>query len=259
MKAPYLSVVWTIAKNTYKEIIRDRLLYGILVVALLITASTFFLATISLDQNGRVLENLGPAFIQVFAALICIFVATTSMSKDEERRALYLLFSKPISRSQYILGKFVGMVLLLLTTLLILGGLFILGLAFIERGIIANVVIDLCFTFLEVSLLSALAILFASFASSLNATLYSIALFVIGHSLGALKDYASTLGNQVAFDLLKVCYYLLPNLEKFDMRRSLLYGLALPKDAVAWSLVYWVVYTGLLLFLAMQVMRQREV
>src|ERR1700743_837436 len=104
-----LFLLRTIAKNTYREIIRERLLYGVFLIAILVTASTFFLSTISFDQNSRILENLGIASINIFVAFIMIFVTTNSMYKDLERRALYLLFPKPISRSQYVIGKFLGL------------------------------------------------------------------------------------------------------------------------------------------------------
>ena len=119
--------------------------------------------------------------------------------------------------------------------------------------------ISLGYSFLEISLLIALAILFVSFTAPLNATLYTIAIFIIGHSLLTLKEYMSKLDNQFVSKLVDVCYYILPNLEKFDVRRSLLYGIKIPAASIAWSLVYWLVYTGLALFLAVQVMKKREV
>ena len=255
----YLSSCWSIAKNTYKEIIRDKILYGVLIVALLVTASSFFLATISLDQDARVLQDFGLASIHLFTLFICIFVATNSLNKDVERRALYLLFSKPISRSQYVLGKYLGFILLLVTTLLILGGLFSLGTFFTDRTIIRGEIITLLYSFLEISFLTAWAVLFASFTAPLNAALYSIALFIVGHSLVTLKQYVDKVGSHLLQNVMHFFYYVLPNLEKFDVRQAVLYAIHIPLATIIWTLFYWLVYTALILFLSVQVTKQREV
>ena len=255
----YFHSVQTLALNTYKELIRDKLLYGILVVALLVTASSFFLATVSLGQNSRVLGNVGLASIHLFAVFICIFTTTNSLAKDVERRALYLLFSKPLTHAQYILGKFAGFILLLITTLAVLGGLFGIGAGIIDHSIIPNVLINLFYSFLEVSLLTSLSLLLASFASPLNASLYSFGFFIIGHSLNTLKEYVATLPNQFLHFIINVAYYLLPNLDKFDVRQPTLYGISIPASTVVWSLFYWGLYTSVLLYLAIQVTKTREV
>ena len=254
-----MNVIWSIAKNTYKEIIRDKLLYGILVVGLLVTASSFFLASISFEQNARVTQDIGLAAIHVFAFFITVFVATNSINKDDERRALYLIFSKPISRGQYLVGKYLGFVLLLLTTLGILGGFFLIGAFATERDIVLGAVMNLGYSFLEISLLTSIAVLFATFTAPLNASLYTVALFVIGHSLVIMRDFVTRLDSAFLHGVMNVCYYLLPNLDKFDQRAAILYGIHIPPLTVLWSLAYWAIYTGLVLFVAVQVMRTREV
>ena len=252
-------VIWIIAKNGYKEMIREKVVYGILAAGLLVTGSSFFLATVSLEQNHRVLENVGLASIHLFAFFINVFLTTTSMNKDFERRTLYLLFSKPISRSHYVLGKFASLCMLLITTLVILGGLFGIGAYFIDKSILLPLITSLGYSFLEISLLTAIALLLSSFTASLNASLYSVALFIIGHSLPALKDYADRLGGEVLQKLITACYYILPNLEKFDIRPALLYGISIPSGQVWATLGYWLVYTTLVLLLTISIMSQREV
>ena len=251
--------ILTVGQITYKEIIRERLLLGILLVAVLLTSASFFMATISLDQDARVLQDTGTAAIHLFAFFITVFVATNSMSKDLDRRALYLLLPKPISRGQYILGKYAGLLALLSTTLLILGGLFVLGLYFLNRGLIPGTLIDLAYSFLEIGLMLSFAILFATFTAPLNAALYTTALFIIGHSLATIREYAVRQGVVAVQHLISVSYYLLPNLDKFDVRRAVLYGLYPTHQSVAWSILYGVIYTSLVLWLSILVIRRREV
>jgi Cu-processing system permease protein len=254
-----LSHIWTIAKNTYKEIIRDRLLYGIFLIGMLLTASSFFAGSVSLDQSDRVTANIAVAAIHLFSFFICVFVATNSMNKDFERRALYLLFPKPISRSSYVLGKYLGVVLLLITSLVILGGFFAIGSLFVSHALLSGLAVNLTYSFLEISFLIALAILFASFTAPLNAALYTIALFIIGHSMGTIKSIMDKQGTALSQHLITFCYYVLPNLEKFDIRRAVLYNMYPPASAVVWTLEYWLLYTAIILFLAILVMRNKEV
>ena len=249
----------TVARITFKEIIRERLLAGIFIIALLVTAASFFLATISLDQNHRVILDTGIAAIHLSALFITVFVATNSMSKDLDRRALYLLLPKPMTRTQYVLGKYVGFLQLLLTSLLLLGGLFLIGLLLTDRSILFPAFIDLLYSFLEISLLLAFATLFATFTAPLNAALYTVALFIIGHSLSTLQLFIAKTGTAFVKGLINALYYLLPNLDKFDVRRAILYGLYPSHQSVVFSLLYWLLFTGLALFLAVRVMQVREV
>lgn len=253
-----LSPVWVIAKNTYRELIRERLLYGVFLMGALVTAFSFFLSTVSLGQNARILHNMGLSSIHLFTVFILIFVTTNSVSKDLDKRTVYFLFPKPISRGQYVLGKFKGLLLLLLTTLVIFGGIFLVGVSFTAPELVGAALTSLAYSFVEVSLLIALAQLFASFTAPLNAALYSLALFLIGHSLSALRDFVSEQGGGFLLTLVNACYYLLPNLEKFDVRGATLYGIALPASQVLWSLLYAAVYTGLVLYLTTLVIRKRE-
>lgn len=254
-----LTSIWTVAQITYKEIIRERLLLGILLVAVLLTSASFFMATISLDQDARVLQDTGTAAIHLFAFFITIFVATNSMSKDLDRRALYLLLPKPLSRGQYILGKYTGLLSLLFTTLLILGGLFVFGLLLMNRSLIPGTMVDLCYSFLEIGFMLSFAILFSTFTAPLNAALYTIALFMIGHSLGTIRQYAAQQGLTAMKQLISVSYYILPNLDKFDVRSAILYGLYPTHQSVIWSIIYGVIYTSLVLWLSILVIRRREV
>jgi ABC-type transport system involved in multi-copper enzyme maturation permease subunit len=248
-----------IAKNTYREISRERLLYGVWLAAALLTGASFFLATISLDQNARVLQNTGLASIHLLTVFITVFVATNSMAHDVDRRALYFLFPKPVSKQQYVVGKYLGFILFLLSTLLILGGLFSIGVAFLNSSVLGAAAINLAFSFLEVSLLIALATLFASFTAPLNAALYTLSLFFIGHSQSTLKAFVADMNNRFLEWVINGVYYILPNLEKFDVRKATLYQVEIPAMQVVWAVTYWVFAIVIVLYLATLVFRKQEV
>jgi len=256
---PKLMPIWVIAKNTYRELIRERLLYGVFLMAALVTAMSFFLSTVSLGQDARILHNLGLNTIHLFTVFIMVFVTTTTVARDLDKKTVYFLFPKPISRGQYVLGKYKGLLLLLLTTLTILGGLFWIGVVATGHGDLSGAVFtSLAFSFVELSVVIAIAQLFASFTAPLNAALYTLAFYIIGHSLSFVRDFLVQQNNTLALKLANFCYYFLPNLEKFDIRAATLYHIALSPTQVLWSLFYAIVYAGILLFLTTLAVRNRE-
>ncbi len=253
-----MNIVWSIAKATYTEIIRERLLYGVFIIAALLTGASFFLATISLDQNTRVMQNTGLASIHLLSLFISVFICTNSMNRDVDRRALYFLFPKPVSRHQYILGKYLGFTLFLLTTLAILGGIFSLGVALVTPSILGAAAINIAYSFMEITLLLALATMFSSFTAPLNASLYTLALYAIGHSQTGLRQFVAELSNSFLDAVITGVYYILPNLEKFDVRKATLYEVAIPGAQTMGTVVYWILYTAVVLYLANLVMKKRE-
>jgi Cu-processing system permease protein len=258
MSRNILHPIRILASATFRELIRERLLYGVLVVSALLTGSSFFLATISLDQNTRIIQNSGVAAIHYLTLFITVFVATTNLHRDFDRRALYFLFPKPISRAQYILGKFLGYCYLLLTVLLILGGLFAIALAVLAPAVIPVLLVNLLFSFLELSLLISIAVMLASFTAPLNAALYTLALFVIGNAQSSIKEFAARSGNNFLEGITSAVYYILPNLEKFNFRQATLYEVQIPASGIAWALFYWLVFGFLSLFLATRIMDKHE-
>jgi Cu-processing system permease protein len=253
------SPVWTIAKNTYRELIRERLLYGVFLIAALVTALSFFMSTVSLGQEERILHNIGLSTIHLFTVFILVFVTTNAVSKDLDKRTVYFLFPKPISRGQYVGGKYLGFLLLLLTTLFILGAIFLIGVAATgHTAILSTALLNLSFSFMEIAVLVAIALLFASFTAPLNASLYTIALYIIGHSLTFMREFLAAEGSPWALRMVEIMYYIVPNLEKFDVRAASLYGIPLSAGQVIWTIFYGVVYVGVLLYLATQVVKKRE-
>jgi ABC-type transport system involved in multi-copper enzyme maturation permease subunit len=260
MKPSFFTPIRTIGVATFLEQLRNRLLLAVLVLGALGTATSFFLASISFDQTARVVQNLGLAAIQLTAVLVCVVATTTSINHDAERRVWYLLFSKPVSRAQYVLGKYLGMVLLLLTVLLTLGAVFSIGILFVDKSLLGTTWVTLFFSLLETSLIIAIATLFGCFTAPLNGAFYTFALTIVGRSSAGVRDYLSGVeGADVARRLSDVVYYVLPNLAKFDVRRSLLYGIEITPTQVATSVLYWAAYVALALWLAIVVMRKQEV
>jgi ABC-type transport system involved in multi-copper enzyme maturation permease subunit len=257
-----LTPAWAIATATFRESIRDKFILGITAVGVLITGLSFTTGAISLDQGTRVIQNTGLTAIFLTTLFITIFTTTSSMSRDTERRALYFLFPKPVSRAQYTLGKFLGASILLSTTLWLMTLLFAVGYSAIDRSWTgySSILTTTLFAWMEMELIAGMALLFATFAAPLNAALYTIGFTVIGHSFVVLQEYlARQDGSESTLKLVDALAVVLPNLEKFSVRDELLHGLGLPTIWIVGTVAYAILYTVFLVFVAARMQRQREV
>jgi ABC-type transport system involved in multi-copper enzyme maturation permease subunit len=255
---PPLHPTLIVAQLRYLETIREKLLLGVLVAAALITASSFFLATISLGQDARVQQNTGLTAIHLLSLVVLVFVTTTALARDTERRTLAFLFPKQVTPLRYILGNYLGLFAFGFTIIGILTLVFSIGASFTHPASIVPALISSGYALLELSIVLAMAILFGSFTAPLNASLYTLGFWMIGHSQQGLLNYASSEGNEALTPLVSAIYYVLPNLGKYDVTNSLLYSIPITTQEVLVTLAYTALYTTLLLGLSFLVTRQRE-
>lgn len=132
--------IYAIALNTYREAVRDKVLFGVLVLAAAVLALTLALGELSLDQHMRVVTDLGLASISMFSVVIAIFLGSSLLYKEIERKTLYVILPKPIARFEFLLGKYLGIVVTCAVFIAIMGALQLLVTA-IQAGASATLVI----------------------------------------------------------------------------------------------------------------------
>src|SRR5277367_6017869 len=125
--------IWVIAKNTVKLEIRDKILYGIIVFGFLYVFFSLFLADLVLKELPMV-KSFGLTGIYFFNAIIALFLGTTSFFKDIDRKVVYFILSKPVSRAQFLLGKFFGLVMVLMVTTLVLSVAYLSVVGYVGGG-----------------------------------------------------------------------------------------------------------------------------
>lgn len=257
-----LNIVGAIALNTFRETVRDRVLYAIVVFALLATVAGLILGTLSVQQDVRILEDVGLFAITIFGGIIAIFVGTNLVFKEIDRRTIFLLFTKPISRWHFIAGKFLGLCLCLAVVSFAMGA-FLAGLVALQTnvgmGLIANLFMSLALMYVELVLVVALAIFFSTFATPLMSMIFTLGLWLCGHlsqSLLALGKMSDSAGVSQMTTLL---YYILPDLGGLTrIRGEILDSHALPVSLVVNIVAYILAYAVLLLALATAITERRE-
>jgi len=251
--------IWVIAKSTVKLEIRDKILYGIIVFGFLYVFFSLFLADLVLKELPMV-KSFGLTGIYFFNAIIALFLGTTSFYKDVDRKIVYFILSKPVSRAQFVLGKFLGLCLVLLLTTAILGVAYV-GVILYEHGGFDSIgVLAIFMQFLEMMLFIAFAMFVSTFSSSLLSIVYTSAIFFLGHIVSTLISAAKTVritGFQLV--LVKILYYVFPNLEKFDARDLAIHVVPMPLHSFFLALAYCIVYITLLLTASIWIFEKKEI
>lgn len=254
-----ISRILTIARNTFREAVRDRVLYNLVLFVLLITASAIFLGELTAGQEARTIVNLGLSAMLIFGAFISIFVGVSLVSKEIERRTIYAIFSKPIGRSEFIVGKYLGLCLTLLVNVLIMGIGVSLALLAVGGGQLAFTIWGAIFLiYLELTILTAVAILFSSFSSPALSALLTFFIFVIGHFSQSLREFAANLGSTFTKFFFDALYYILPNLSFFSFAANAAHGDKPPIGMIGGAILYAFAYILVLLAITVIIFSRRN-
>ena len=254
-----LNRILSIASNTFREAVRDRVLYNLVLFVLLITAAAIFLGELTAGQEARTIVNLGLGACLLFGAFISIFVGVSLVSKEIEKRTVYAIFSKPISRTEFILGKYLGLCLTLLVNVLVMGVGVSLALLYVGGGKLALTIWGAIFLiFLELTILTAVAILFSSFSSPALSALLSFFIFIIGHFSASLRELANSLGSGFAKFFFGAIYYVLPNLSHFSFNTNAANHEFPPASMLGGAFLYSVVYVIILLAVTTLIFSRRN-
>jgi Cu-processing system permease protein len=258
---PGLGKIGVIALNTFRESVRDRVLYNLVLFVLILVGASIFISELSVNQETKFIATLGLSAMLVFGALIAIFIGVGLVYKEIERRTIYNLLSKPVHRHEFIIGKYFGLCLTLLVNSLVMLAAIELALMYVNQGFTplqGPVLVAGLLIYLELALLVAIALMFSSFSTPMLAALFTFALYVIGHFSADLKLAASLSPSFVVRSALNTAYYLLPNLKNFNFISQASHGDAINAAHVVWAVVYAVVYVSVLLSAAVLIFQRRN-
>ena len=252
---------FAIARNAFREAVRDRVLYNLVLFVLLLTAGAIFLGELSAGQETKIIIDLGLSAMLLFGVFIAIFVGVGLVYKEIERRTLYAILSKPIGRGQFLLGKYLGLCLTLLVNVIIMGAGVSLALIYIRRGwdpLAIKIWPAIMLIYFELMIITGVALLFSTFSSPALSGLLTFFVFVIGHFSADLKTLSST-SNQVAARLVfRALYYLLPNLTTYSVITPAAHGISPDMQSIILAFAYTIVYDVVLLLGATLIFSRRN-
>lgn len=251
--------ILTIAKNTFREAVRDRVLYNLVLFVLLIVVCAILLGDLTDGQEARTIINIGLNAMLLFGTFIAIFVGVGLVSKEIEKRTVFGIFSKPVRRWEFIVGKYLGLCLTLLVNVAVMGigvslALLYVGAADRAIGIWGGIYL----IFLELTITTAVAILFSSFSSPALSALLTFFIFVIGHLSASLRDLAQGLQSKSAGYFLEAVYRLMPNLANFSFRTEAANGLLPNAPMVIGGTLYALLYSAIVLIITVAIFSRRN-
>jgi ABC-type transport system involved in multi-copper enzyme maturation permease subunit len=247
-----------IAFNTFKEAIRDRILYLLLFFALICIAFSRLLALLTIGDRVKIIKDVGLASISLFGALMAILIGTGLVYKEIDKKTIYTLLSKPIHRYQFLLGKFFGLILTLFIMLLLMSIIFLALIFFHTFSIEWQMLIAILYIFLELCLITSVALLFSCFSTPILSSIFTLAFYLIGHTAWGLETLIEKIKPGLGKVLAQGLYHFLPDLENFNFRIEVVHNLPIPASIFLYSTLYGVFYSLFVLTIAFLIFRKRD-
>jgi Cu-processing system permease protein len=260
-----------VAGSVFKESVRDRVPYSLVLFAILLMAASYLISQLTAGQDLKIIKDLGLASIGVIGLLIAIFIGIGLVSKEVERRSIYSLLAKPVSRTSFILGKFGGLVLTLVSNVGAMTVAYFLVLAYMhwmaDAGVRAAwpapamdpwLLVPIVLILAQLTIVTAIALLFSTFSSPLLAALMTLGVWAAGHFNADLRNLESVIDSPAAGYMARALYYLLPNFAAFDVKAQVVHGEGVSLIQAAVTLLYAALYVSAVLTAAVVIFRRRD-
>lgn len=251
--------IWAVATNGFREVMRDRIFFVIAFYTLIMFAGWRILPEISGGAQDKIIADLGSATASILGVVVAIFVGTGLINKEIEKRTVFVLVTKPVTSAEFIIGKHLGLSAVLGILVAGMMGIYllILSLANVEYQL-TSMLIMAFFLFLELCLITAAALLFGVFTSSILATLLTFSLYLVGHLSESMVKLSGVTKNPGFQKLTDNLYLFLPDLSRLDLKNTAIYGVLPPMDILVINAGYAIIYTAALLMITTVVFSRRE-
>lgn len=254
--------LWAIAFNTFRENVRDKILYNLLVFAVLMIGLSIALGQMTISEQERITIDVGLTSISVFGVLMSIFLGIGLVSKEIEKKTIYTLIAKPVPRSFFILGRFSGLMLTIGVNTLVMTAAFALSLWYISGGdqwpLTLGMVQAIILIYLEFGIIISVTMLFSTFSTPILGSIFALCFVVIGRLTEGLVALAERSRDQFFITSSKVLYTLVPNLNNYIIIDQALYGDVLPLSLFLRIVAVGVLTTAFFLTLAIAIFQRRD-
>jgi Cu-processing system permease protein len=249
-----------IAFNTFREAVRDRVLYNLIAFAVLLSGAAILVGEISIDIERLVVINLGLTAISIFGVLIAIFIGIGLVSKEIDKRTLYTVLSRPVQRWEFVVGKFFGLTgTLVVNTVFMAIGVFLalLYTAHHFEKMDAWILVALYFIVLQFFVVCALSLFFSTFSTPIMSAVFSFALFIIGNLADDLRGFAR-MAHGIGGGLATAIAYLVPNFASMNVISQVAHGDPISGQLILYNTFYAVLYSAMAIAGAVLIFQRRN-
>jgi ABC-type transport system involved in multi-copper enzyme maturation permease subunit len=257
-----------VALAAYKETVRDRVPLMIVGFGVLLVGASYLISQMTAGQDVKIIKDLGLAALSLMGLAIAVFIGIGLVAKEVERKSIYSVLSKPVTREQFVLGKYFGLVMTLAVNLGAMCAAYyavLLAIHMLTPRVAPGVVIvdprlmiAVVLIFGELMIVTAVALFFSTFSSPFLSAMLTLALWVAGHFNADLRQFEEVVDSPVAATVAQGLYYLLPNLTPFNVKAEVVHRVPVAASHVGLTLAYAAVYITALLLAAMAVFRRRD-
>ncbi|MCK4245534.1 MAG: ABC transporter permease subunit [Candidatus Omnitrophica bacterium] len=249
--------IWTIGVNSFKRLMRSKILYVMAVFCLITIAYASLYGTLTAGQEGKLMKDVGLAGIAAFSILVAILVGSTVVAKEIESKTIQILLAKPVKKHEFLLGEFLAaaLTILMMTAIMGVGFLIIVAIKGIATAALVNGVV---LVFFEAILLASIAIFFSTFFSGMVASVFTFIIFVFGHLTYQLPFLVQRAGNVVVKFFGNLLYFALPNLQYFNIRGPVAHNLNVPGSMIFAVIVYGLLYSSIMILASALVFKSKD-
>ena len=266
-----MRVIRAIAISVFKESVRDKVLYNLVFFAVFLIGVSYLLSQLTAGQDVKIIKDLGLAAMSLFGLFIAVFIGIGLVSKEVEKRSIYALLSKPVSRSQFIAGKYAGLVLTLAVNVSVMAIALYVILAYMvwtepptiragwdAPGLDPALLKAVFLIFVELMLVTAIALFFSTFSTPIVAAVMTFGLYVAGHFNADLKNFEKVVSSQAAARLARGAYHVLPDLSAFDVKTQVVHGLPVTLGYLGSTAAYGLAYVAALVLVSTFIFARRD-
>ena len=266
-----MRVIGTIAWNVFRESVRDKVLYNLVFFAVLLIAVSYLLSQLTAGQDIKIIKDLGLAAMSLFGLFISVFIGIGLVSKEVEKRSIYALLTKPVRRQDFILGKYLGLLLTLLVNLAVMTIAYyaVLGaVAWVDGAwfrphweapaMDPALLKAIAMIFLQLALVTAIALLFSTFSSPMLAAALTFGLYIVGHFNADLRNFETVVDSKAVAWVARGLYYLLPNLASLDVKDHVVHAVPVSTGFLLLNTAYTFIYIAVLVAAATFIFVRRD-
>ncbi len=247
-----------IAVNTFKEAVRNKIFYLLIFFGIFFSISSRLISMLTIGDTLKILKDVGLASINFFSVLIAIFTGINLVYKEIEKKTVYFILSKPVKRRDFILGKFMGLAMTIFVALTIMITVFVIFIYFSSGTFAPSIFLYFIFLFMELLIIISISILFSSFSTPILSSIFTIVLYLIGHVIWTFNEFKYKLINPLEKYFAYFLYYLFPNLEKFNIRETVVLNDPLSFKIIISTLAYGIFYVTAILLISIHIFNRRE-
>lgn len=252
-----MNKILVIATLTIREALRDRILYLLLLFAIIFISSSLIISKLTVGDEVKIIKDLGLSAISFFGVLISIFIGIGLLYKEIDKKTIFSMISKPIERYHFLIGKYIGLLITLFAIWFIMSIIF-LSFILIKANWDNKLLFALISIYLEYIIITSIAVLFSSFSTPILSSIFSLCLFFIGHLIEGLKMLTKKLHSAFFQSVVMLFYYLLPNLERYNLRGVVVHGDKIEPSQLIFYFIYAIFYSTCILLLSVAIFQRRN-